>query len=331
MRISDSSSGFQNINYPDDPITGGMPWFEPRPLSYAAIGDPTFIPMTTENHNYQFAGSVTKTLSSHSFKVGGGVVYRQFGVQQSQSPRSMFAFDVAPTRSSAGVGGDTWASWLLGYPSLIQRIHFPIHPENRTYEPSMFVQDDWRATSWLTVNLGLRYEIFTPTTEVEDRMSVFNEEAGKILVAGRDTTRTGGVNTDYSDIGPRVGFAATLPGRMVLRSGFGMTYNPVLRGAGSFLKNPPFTQNFGPTNSAAASARPSRHSPEDAGSAADLEQRIDAGGSGAAARPGLQGHPRQAVQRGARERAVRERSVGRLHRTPWRSHQPEPEHQHAAR
>ena len=152
------------------------------------------------------------------------------------------------------MGGDTWASWLLGYPSLIQRIHFPIHPENRTYEPSMFVQDDWRATSWLTVNLGFRYEIFTPTTEVEDRMSVFNEEAGKILVAGRDTTRTGGVNTDYSDIGPRVGFAATLPGRMVLRSGFGMTYNPVLRGAGSFLKNPPFTQNFGPTNSAAASA-----------------------------------------------------------------------------
>ena len=60
--------GFQNINYPDDPITGGMPWFEPRPLSYAAIGDPTFIPMTTENHNYQFAGSVTKTLRAHSFK-----------------------------------------------------------------------------------------------------------------------------------------------------------------------------------------------------------------------------------------------------------------------
>jgi Carboxypeptidase regulatory-like domain len=245
--------GLQNINYPDDPITAGMPWFEPRPLSYAAIGDPTFIPMTTENHNYQFAGSVTKTFGAHNFKIGGGLVYRQFGVQQSQSPRSMFAFDVAPTRSSAGVGGDTWASWLLGYPSVIQRTHFPIHPENRTNEPSFYVQDDWRATSWLTVNLGLRYEVFTPTTEVEDRMSAFNPDAGRILVAGRDTTRTGGVRTDYSDIGPRVGFAATLPHNMVLRSGFGMTYNPVLRGAGSFLKNPPFTQNFGPTNSAAAS------------------------------------------------------------------------------
>jgi hypothetical protein len=64
--------GFQNINYPDDPITAGMPWFEPRPLSYAAIGDPTFIPMTTENHNYQVAGSVTKTLKRTASKSAVG-------------------------------------------------------------------------------------------------------------------------------------------------------------------------------------------------------------------------------------------------------------------
>jgi hypothetical protein len=246
--------GIQNVNYfESDPITAGLPWFEPRPTSYAAIGDPTFIPMTTEDHTYQFAGSITKLRGAHNFKIGGGLTYRQFGVQQSQSPRSLFAFDAAPTRSSTGAGGNTWASWLLGYPSVIQRIHFPIHPENRAYEPSIYVQDDWRATSWLTINLGLRYEVFTPTTEVEDRMSAFNVEAGRILVAGRDTTRTGGVKTDYSDIGPRVGFAATLPRNMVLRSGFGITYAPVLRGAGSFLKNPPFTQNFGPFTSAATS------------------------------------------------------------------------------
>ena len=107
---------------------------------------PTFIPMMTENHNYQFAGSVTKTMGAHSFKIGGGVVYRKFGVQQSQSPRSMFAFDARHQQRAGGAGGNTLASCLLGYPSLSQRIHFPIHPGNRTCEPSMFVQDDWRAT-----------------------------------------------------------------------------------------------------------------------------------------------------------------------------------------
>ena len=75
--------GFNNVNYPSDPITCGMPWLEMRPTSYAAIGDPTFIPMVTEDHNYQVAGSVTKMMGAHSIKMGGGAVYRMFAVQQS--------------------------------------------------------------------------------------------------------------------------------------------------------------------------------------------------------------------------------------------------------
>ena len=285
MRISDSSWDSRTSTTRRIRSRVVCPGSSRAPLSYAAIGDPTFIPMTTENHNYQFAGSVTKTLSSHSFKVGGGVVYRQFGVQQSQSPRSMFAFDVAPTRSSTGVGGDTWASWLLGYPSLIQRIHFPIHPENRTYEPSMFVQDDWRATSWLTVNLGLRYEIFTPTTEVEDRMSVFNEEAGKILVAGRDTTRTARRQhrlQRYRAARRVCGDAAGQDGPPErLRD----DVQPGAARRRIVSEEPAVYAELRADQQRGGLCGPSRHPPEDAGSAADLEQRIDAGGSGAAAQP----------------------------------------------
>ncbi|PYR28500.1 MAG: hypothetical protein DMF92_13990, partial [Acidobacteria bacterium] len=73
--------GFKNVNYDSDPITGGLPWFEMRPTSYAAIGDPTFIPMETEDHNHQIAGSITKMMGAHSIKMGGGIVLRMFGVQ----------------------------------------------------------------------------------------------------------------------------------------------------------------------------------------------------------------------------------------------------------
>ncbi|HWW82887.1 MAG TPA: carboxypeptidase regulatory-like domain-containing protein [Vicinamibacterales bacterium] len=244
--------GFNNVNYASDPITGGLPWFEMRPTSYAAIGDPTFIPMETEDHNHQIAGSLTKIKGAHSIKVGGGVVFRMFAVQQSQYPRGLFAFDSSVTSNGAGGGGNTFASFLLGLPSVEQRIHFPIHPRNRSTEPSVFVQDDWRATSWLTLNLGLRYEIYTPITEADNQMSAFRPELGKIIVAS-NSDPTVGVKTDYTDIGPRLGFSATAPHRIVLRGGFGMTYTPVLRGAGSFLKNPPFTENYGPFNSAATS------------------------------------------------------------------------------
>lgn len=244
--------GFKNVNYTSDPITAGMPWLEMRPTSYAALGDPTFIPMETEDHNHQIAGSLTKVMGAHSIKMGGGVVFRLFAVQQSQYPRGLFAFDASVTNSGSGAGGNTFASFLLGLPSVEQRTHFPIHPRNRSKEPSVYVQDDWRATSWLTLNLGLRYEVYTPITEADNQMAAFRPELGKIIVASDDDP-TVGVKTDYSDIGPRVGFSATAPGRVVFRGGFGITYTPVLRGAGSFLKNPPFTENFGPFTSAATS------------------------------------------------------------------------------
>ncbi len=244
--------GFQNVNYESDPITGGLPWFQMNPTTYAAIVDPTFIPMQTEDHNHQIEGSLTKTRGAHSIKIGGGAVFRMFGVQQSQYPRSTWQFDSSLTNNGSGSGGNTFASFLLGFPTTEQRTHFPIHPLNRSKEPNLYIQDDWRATSWLTLNLGLRYEVFTPVTEAQNRVSAFDPALGKIVVASKSNP-TAGIKTDYSDFGPRAGFAASLPHRFVFRGGFGIVYDPILRGAGSFLKNPPFTQNFGPFTSAGSS------------------------------------------------------------------------------
>ena len=91
----------------------------------------------------------------------------------------------------------------------------------------MFVQDDWRATSWLTLNLGVRYDVFTPFTEENNQLSNFDPATGKMLVAGQNgVSQTAGVKTDYSNVAPRVGFSATLPHSMVLRGGFGLAYFP---------------------------------------------------------------------------------------------------------
>ena len=57
----------------------------------------------------------------------------------------------------------------------------------------MYVQDDWRATSWLTVNLGLRYDVFTPFTEEEDRLSNLDLTTPRVLVTGAMVSRTAGV------------------------------------------------------------------------------------------------------------------------------------------
>src|SRR5437667_5256832 len=149
------------------------------------------------------------------------MIFRHWGVLQSNSAQGLWGFDSAPTNSGTGTGGGhAFASFLLGYPTDVRRLYTPGSPVYHTNEPSAYVQDDWRATSWLTVNLGLRYEVYTPITEADNQMAAFRPELGKIIVASDDDP-TVGVKTDYSDIGPRVGFSATAPGRLVFRGGFG--------------------------------------------------------------------------------------------------------------
>ena len=66
-------------------------------------------------------------------------------------------------------------------------------------------------------------------------------------------SRTANIKTDYSNLAPRVGFSATLPQRMVLRGGYGLSYFPGNYMSQSFLKSAPFTSTYGPVISAAAS------------------------------------------------------------------------------
>jgi outer membrane receptor protein involved in Fe transport len=236
--------------------TGGIPVFNPS--GYARMGDPNWVPLLTRDNNFHFAGSVTKTAGAHNIKIGGGVVLREFTVMQSNSAKGQWSFNTSVTRSDVGQGGgDAMAAFLLGYPNSVQRRYIPLVPFYHSNEPSFYIQDDWRANDWLTVNLGLRYDVYTPFTEEDNQLANFVPEERRILVAGVDgVSRTAGVNTDYSNIQPRFGFAASLPNRIVLRGGYGVSFYPQNKNANSFLKNPPFDATYGPVTSNAASNLP---------------------------------------------------------------------------
>jgi len=242
--------GIPNTNF--DELTSGMPLMSTT--GYALIGDAQAVPLSTRDTTYQFAAALTRASGAHSVKIGGGVVLRQFSVIQSISPVGVFTFDSLLTNNGAGVGGNTIASFLLGYPSTVVRALNPFEPKYHTNEPSAYVQDDWRTTSWLTLNLGLRYEVFTPFTEEGNFLSNFDPETKQMLVAGQNgVSSAAGVKTDYSDFSPRAGFAASLSPSIVVRGGYGLTYFPGNVLSTSYLKNPPFTANYGPITSAGAS------------------------------------------------------------------------------
>jgi hypothetical protein len=214
---------------------------------FALLGDTQNIPLITRDWTQQYNASLTKTVGAHNVKFGGGVILREFSIIQSAQPNGLWTFDSQVTRSAAGAGGHSVASFLLGLPSQVVRSHTPFEPRYHLKEPSLYVQDDWRVTSRLTVNLGLRYDVFTPFTEEQNRLSNLDLSTSTVLVSGRDgVSDTAGIKTDYSNLGPRFGFALTLPWTSVLRGGYGMTYFPSTIASFAYMKNPPLFTTYGP-------------------------------------------------------------------------------------
>jgi hypothetical protein len=227
--------------------------------SYTAIGDTTFIPLLEYDTGFQYSGGLTWTKGAHSIRFGVGVIRRRATIGESSSPQGGFTFNGSYTGIPLG-------DLLTGLPITQARNNLFQQYGFRTWEPSAYVQDDWRARPWLTLNIGMRYDIFTPYTEVHGRISTYDPYTGLLqspaLPGIQQSGPTAGVPTLYTDISPRFGFAATLMHNTVLRGGFGLTFYPVNYHSPYFMESPPFVfnesctlQNESGTNNSCATAQ----------------------------------------------------------------------------
>ncbi|HZR66629.1 MAG TPA: TonB-dependent receptor [Terriglobales bacterium] len=157
--------------------------------------------------------------------------------------------------SGNGANGDPAADWALGLPQDVARGTSGGGWHQRDWLYAGFVQDDWRISSGLTLNLGLRYEARTPWTETNGRQDSVNIFTGEIEFSGNTPVPAGVVGSngfsnalyksDYGllDFQPRLGFAwSPKSGKTVVRGAFDVS--SYLEGTGTNLRltqNPPFT------------------------------------------------------------------------------------------
>lgn len=199
-------------------------------------------PIIYHENTWQYESIVNYILSKQSIKIGAGVIRRQDSTTQTDTANGNWTFD-------------TFSRLLSGNYTSGGRNEILYTPHNRTWEPHIFIQDDLHLTQNLTLNLGVRYDLFTPYTEINNILSNFDINYGAILVAGLNTGSHGGVQTDYSNLAPRFGFAYTPAPKTVLRGGFGLTFAPENTTSGSALVNQPFTATYGPFSSTQTGAK----------------------------------------------------------------------------
>jgi hypothetical protein len=206
--------------------TGGLPSIQFSSLS--SLGSTDWFPEFLNENNYQYVDAFTYVHGRHSFKMGADVRRRLHGFFQTQNQRGDLAFNELFTSDlSTDTGGSALASFLMGYPQTAYRDGQKGSFGMRWTEFSAYFMDDFRATPKLTLNLGLRYDLFTPPVEQENRLANFDFSTGQFVSPQMPgVSASGDVNTDYNNFAPRIGFAWTpWNDKTVVRGGFGIFYD----------------------------------------------------------------------------------------------------------
>ncbi len=217
-----------------------------NPWSYGKLGQET----------HHLIGTLSLVRGTHEFKIGAeGRMHRLNYTQPNYAPGGAYNFDQTgtanydstcqpnpPTVTCLPLGGDGMASFLIGAQpnDCCGMYEIPNSVASQNFEAGGFVQDNWKKSDKLTLNLGLRYEVVLPRTDRRNELNSLDPNVqSPITLDGQHLT--GGeifatpndrysYSPDYHGIQPRFGFAYRLPYNTVVRGGYGI-YLSSWRGA----------------------------------------------------------------------------------------------------
>ncbi len=196
----------------------------------------------------QFSGDITWTKGRHTIKFGHTTYWMQSQIFNAGFITGRFVFDGRFSEDPVTrAGGDSMADFLLGFSREVRNSNHR-HMALRAPWLHQYVQDDWRVSDKLTINLGLRYEVSLPWVDKFDKISNLDVDTDlmqpKFVVVGeRGSGRFNRalVRSDTNNWAPRIGFAYRLQEDTVIRGGGGIFYaNTMNTGGGEFMEtNPP--------------------------------------------------------------------------------------------
>jgi len=196
--------------------------------------------------SYLYMDTLSYTHGKHSLKFGGSYLRYRSNDYEPGNISGSFAFNNLETSLPGFTTstGHPFASFLMGAAHSATESIYTTEPGYRQGEMAFFAQDDWRASPKLTLNLGVRWEIPTPRTEAFNRMAQFDPTASNLLPSGAtipgalvwlgscSTCQHGSTFQNYyfKEWAPRLGVAYQWNNKLVLRGGYGISYQPPTEG-----------------------------------------------------------------------------------------------------
>jgi hypothetical protein len=180
----------------------------------------------------------------HSVKFGAQLYQNQFWYISTGDVAGTYSFNGEITGlGSAGRNNpvNSVADFLLG---AVKTANAPVAqiPVNRlNYNLGLFINDNWKVTRRLTLNLGLRYEFELRQIVKNNVYSRIDPADGQLLVAGRNATRNLNLQNDFVNFAPRLGVAYLLNEKTVIRSGFAVFYSNFWMDNGEMVAYPGWT------------------------------------------------------------------------------------------
>lgn len=228
---------------------GGWPRFTIANFSTLGVPD-AFMPYSRRDPQFQYVANATWTKGRHNVKFGFDFANLQLNHQQAEfaganhGAQGGFNFATGTTGLFCAAGStdprcaanvrqspnedNSWAGFLLGLPNNYGRIlQVDDTYTTRTWNYSYYVQDTWQVSQKLTLNYGTRYELFPFPTRADRGMERYDFAANKMLVCGVGTVPNDcGVKLGKTYFSPRLGIAYRPNDKTVIRSGFGINFDP---------------------------------------------------------------------------------------------------------
>jgi hypothetical protein len=217
--------------------------FPPVQISnFLTVGNPNFSGGLRAQNIGQVVEQVSFIRGKHSFKAGLDFRDWRLSFINRLNPSGNFSFTPALTGNPLSPAGNGFglATFLLGEVSS-GTLGFRPFFQSRAQPLGTYFQDDWKVTSRLTLNLGIRYDVSFGFNELHNRRSNFeafqtNPETrlpGALVYSGVNGVPRSPINVDRNNFGPRVGFAWAPgnDGKTAIRGGYGLIYLPIESGA----------------------------------------------------------------------------------------------------